>query len=55
MNLLDVFIEAIYLTLPIFFLPALLTVRYYAKQAGAKKLRRELESAGLINPRKLYQ
>ena len=55
MNLLDAYIEAIYLVLPIFFLPALLTMRYYGKRAGAKKLRRELESAGLINPRKLYR
>lgn len=55
MNLLDVFIEAIYLTLPIFFLPALLTMQYYAKRQGAKKMRRELENAGLINPRKLYR
>lgn len=52
---LDVFIDAIYLTLPMFFLPALLTVRYYAKRAGAKKMRSELQKLGLINPRKLYQ
>lgn len=55
MNLLDVFIEAIYLVLPIFFLPALLTMRYYGKRAGERKLRKELQKHGLINPLKLYR
>lgn len=55
MDLFDAFVDAIYLVLPIFFLPALLTMQYYAKRQGAKKLRKELESAGLINPQKLYR
>ncbi|WRQ05256.1 hypothetical protein vBSalMSz_79 [Salmonella phage vB_SalM_Sz] len=55
MTLLDVLINAIYLVLPIFFLPALLTMRYYAKRSGAKQKYKELQAAGIINPRKLYR
>lgn len=55
MNLLDVFVEAIYLVLPILFLPALLTARYYGMRTGKQKKYNELKAAGVINPRKLYR
>lgn len=55
MNLWDAYVEAIYLVLPIVFLPALLTMKYYAKRAGEKSMHRKLKNAGLINPQKLYR
>lgn len=55
MDLLTVFIDTIYLVLPIVFLPIVLIVMRLTRLRARKAMHRELKDAGLINPKKLYQ
>lgn len=55
MDLLSVFVDTIYLVLPMVFLPIVLIVMRLTRLRARKMMHRELTRAGLINPKKLYQ